>query len=146
MRGIEITTSRMKSQANQPLPEGYQLAGYRIAGVLSCGGFSIVYLAYDEHDVPVAGVRPQTDGSFLIDGAVTLRDLNREFEWGLPDDKATTLAGLVLYESRMIPGPGQKFIFHDFRFELLRRNRNQITLLRVTPRKPGQLPLQPNAA
>ena len=87
----------------------------------------------DEHDVPVAGVRPQTDGSYLIDGAVTLRDLNREFEWNLPDDKATTLAGLVLYESRMIPAPGQKFIFHDFRFEVLRRNRNQITLLRVTP-------------
>jgi Mg2+/Co2+ transporter CorB len=90
----------------------------------------------DEHDVAVAGVRPQTDGSFLIDGAVTLRDLNREFDWHLPDDKASTVAGLVLYEARTIPAPGQKFLFHGFRFEVLRRARNQLTLLRVTPPKP----------
>ncbi|TAL01050.1 MAG: HlyC/CorC family transporter [Rhodospirillaceae bacterium] len=89
----------------------------------------------DEHDVPVAGVRPQTDGSYLIDGAVTLRDLNREFDWNLPDDKASTLAGLVLHEARTIPAPGQKFMFYGFRFEVLRRNRNQLTLIRVTPAK-----------
>ena len=77
----------------------------------------------DEHDVPVAGVRPQTDGSYLIDGAVTLRDLNREFDWGLPDDQATTLAGLILYEARTIPEAGQRFLFHGFRFEILRRQR-----------------------
>ncbi|MHB1205200.1 MAG: HlyC/CorC family transporter [Rhodospirillaceae bacterium] len=87
----------------------------------------------DEHDVPVAGVRPQTDGSYLIDGAVTLRDLNREFDWGLPDDQATTLAGLILYEARTIPEAGQQFLFHGFRFEVVRRSRNQITLLRVRP-------------
>jgi Mg2+/Co2+ transporter CorB len=91
----------------------------------------------DEHDVAVAGVRPQTDGSYLIDGAVTLRDLNREFDWGLPDDKASTLAGLVLHEARAIPNPGQKFMFYGFRFEVLRRNRNQLTLVRVTPPKAG---------
>ncbi len=87
----------------------------------------------DEHDVPVAGVRPQTDGSYLIDGAVTLRDLNREFDWGLPDDKATTLAGLLLYEARTIPEAGQRFLFHGFRFEVVRRTRNQLSLIRVRP-------------
>jgi len=87
----------------------------------------------DEHDVPVAGVRPQADGSYLIDGSVTLRDLNRELDWGLPDDKANTVAGLVLHESRMIPEPGQKFLFHGFRFEVLRRQRNQLTLVKVAP-------------
>lgn len=87
----------------------------------------------DEHDVAVAGVRPQTDGTYLIDGSVTLRDLNREFDWTLPDDKASTVAGLVLYEARTIPAPGQKFRFHGFRFEVLRRSRNQLTLIRVTP-------------
>ncbi len=87
----------------------------------------------DEHDVTVAGVRPQTDGSFLIDGSVTLRDLAREFDWTLPDEKATTVAGLVLHEARTIPLPGQKFLFHGFRFEVLRRSRNQLTLIRVTP-------------
>jgi Mg2+/Co2+ transporter CorB len=87
----------------------------------------------DEHDVAVAGIRPQADGSYLVDGSVTLRDLNREMEWGIPDDKASTVAGLVLYESRIIPDPGQRFLFHGFRFEVLRRQRNQLTLVRVTP-------------
>jgi Mg2+/Co2+ transporter CorB len=87
----------------------------------------------DEHDRTVAGVRPQADGSYIVNGSVTIRDLNREFEWRLPDDEATTIAGLVLHEARMIPEPGQVFRFHDFRFEILRRQRNQITLLRLRP-------------
>ena len=91
----------------------------------------------DEHDIPVAGVRPQTDGSYIIDGSVTLRDLNRELDWDLPDDKASTLAGFVLYEARTIPDSGQQFRFHGFRFEIVRRTRNQLTLLRVTPPKPA---------
>ncbi|MBL8643486.1 MAG: HlyC/CorC family transporter [Rhodospirillaceae bacterium] len=91
----------------------------------------------DEHDLPVAGVRLQADGAVLIDGSVTLRDLNRELDWDLPDDKASTLAGLVLHESRTIPEPGQKFLFHGFRFEVLRRQRNQLTLIKVTPPRHG---------
>ncbi len=101
----------------------------------------------DEHDVPVAGVRPQTDGSYLIDGSVTLRDLNREFDWGLPDDQATTLAGLILYEARTIPEAGQRFLFHGFRFEVARRTRNQLTLIRVKPApKAGEAAAAPPAA
>ncbi len=87
----------------------------------------------DEHDTPVAGVRPQTDGSYLVDGTVTIRDLNREFDWSLPDEEAATIAGLVLEEARLIPERGQVFIFHGFRFEILRRVRNQITSIRLTP-------------
>ncbi|EKV26901.1 Co2 transporter [Caenispirillum salinarum AK4] len=87
----------------------------------------------DEHDIAVSGVRPQPDGSFVIDGGVTIRDLNRQFEWDLPDEEAATIAGLVLHESRSIPDPGQTFLFHGFRFEVLRRHRNQITSIRVTP-------------
>ncbi|MBF0356360.1 MAG: HlyC/CorC family transporter [Alphaproteobacteria bacterium] len=90
----------------------------------------------DEHDVAVAGVRVQADGSFIANGQVTLRDLNREFEWRLPDDQASTLAGLILFESRRIPEAGQIFRFHGFRFEILRRHKNQIALVRVTPPKP----------
>lgn len=87
----------------------------------------------DEHDVAVTGVRPQSDGSFIIDGAVPIRDLNREFEWRLPDEEAATIAGLVLHEARRIPEVGQIFRFYGFRFEIARRQRNQITALRVTP-------------
>jgi Mg2+/Co2+ transporter CorB len=87
----------------------------------------------DEHDVQFAGVRPQPDGSYLINGTVTIRDLNREFEWDLPDEEAATIAGLVLHEARRIPEVGQEFSFHGFRFRILRRQRNQLTLLRMTP-------------
>ena len=87
----------------------------------------------DEHDVSVTGVRPRPDGSYLIDGGVTIRDLNREFEWKLPDEEASTIAGLVLHESRRIPEVGQRFLFHGFRFEIIQRHRHQITSLRVTP-------------
>ena len=91
----------------------------------------------DEHDKIVRGVRPQPDGSYIVDGTVTIRDLNREFEWSLPDEKASTVAGLVLFESRLIPEPGQVFNFHGFRIEILRRQRNQIVSLRLTPQTPA---------
>jgi Mg2+/Co2+ transporter CorB len=87
----------------------------------------------DEHDVQVAGVRAQGDGSYVVAGDVTIRDLNREFEWDLPDDVANTLAGLILHEARRIPEPGQSFRFHGFRFEVLKRVRNRITSIRVVP-------------
>ncbi|MBI1985275.1 MAG: HlyC/CorC family transporter [Rhodospirillales bacterium] len=87
----------------------------------------------DEHDVSVSGVRTRPDGSYLIDGWVTIRDLNREFGWRLPDEEAATIAGLVLHESRRIPEVGQAFLFHGFRFEIVRRHRHQITCIRVTP-------------
>ena len=80
---------------------------------------------------------PMNDGVFIIEGDVTLRDLNRDLDWRLPDEDATTLAGLVLHEARMIPEPGQVFLFYGFRFEILRRQRHQVTLLRVTPPRPS---------
>lgn len=87
----------------------------------------------DEHDVREIGVREQGDGTLIVDGTVTVRDLNRQFDWQLPDDVATTIAGFVIHEARTIPEPRQTFMFHDFKFEILRRQRNQITVLRVTP-------------
>lgn len=87
----------------------------------------------DEHDVSVAGVRRLANGQYMVDGTVTIRDLNREYEWGLPDEAYSTLAGLVLHEAQMIPEVGQSFIFHDFRFDIVKRQRHQITKIRVTP-------------
>ena len=87
----------------------------------------------DEHDVSVPGLRPQPNGSYVVDGKFTIRDLNRELEWDLPDEEAATVAGLILHESRRIPDVGQAFRFFGFRFEILRRQRNQITAVRVTP-------------
>lgn len=87
----------------------------------------------DEHDVAIEGVRQEADGSYIVDGAVAIRDLNREFEWSLPDEAASTLAGLVLHEARQIPEVGQHFNLFGFRCEILHRHRHQITLLRIYP-------------
>jgi Mg2+/Co2+ transporter CorB len=87
----------------------------------------------DEHDPTAAGVRQQKDGSFVIDGSVPVRDLNRDLGWQLPEGEATTIAGLVIHEARSIPDPGQAFTFHGFRFEVLRKRKHQITALRATP-------------
>ena len=87
----------------------------------------------DEHDVAIPGVRRQPDGSVNADGAVPIRDLNRVMGWNLPDQEATTVAGLVIHEARSIPEVGQSFTFHGFRFRVLRRERNRITALRIQP-------------
>jgi Mg2+/Co2+ transporter CorB len=92
----------------------------------------------DEHDMKVEGVVQEDEGSYIVDGSVTLRDLNRELDWDLPDDRASTLAGLILYEARQIPLQGQVFTFYNLRFEILERQRNQIRKIRVTPLEPKE--------
>ncbi|TVR99432.1 MAG: HlyC/CorC family transporter [Rhodospirillales bacterium] len=87
----------------------------------------------DEHDIPAPGVVRQADGSLIVQGSVTIRDLNRRFGWNLPDEDAATIAGLMLHEARRIPEVGQAFMFHGMRFEVLRRHRQQITSIRLTP-------------
>jgi len=87
----------------------------------------------DEHDVAMPGVRRQPDGSVIVEGAVSIRDLNRVMEWNLPAEEATTIAGLVIHEAQSIPEVGQSFTFHGFRFRVLRKARNRITSLRIQP-------------
>ncbi len=87
----------------------------------------------DETDIASAMAKPQADGSLIVDGVVPIRDVNRLMDWDLPDEEATTIAGLVIHEAQTIPNPGQAFTFHDYRFEVLKRQRNRITSLRVTP-------------
>ena len=78
-------------------------------------------------------MKAEKDGSLLVDGEVTIRDLNRQFEWYLPDEEASTIAGLILHEARRIPDIGQVFVFHGCRFEIVGRMRNQITSIRIEP-------------
>ncbi len=88
----------------------------------------------DEKDDVVAGVRRQPNGSYMIDGDVTIRELNREYEWALPDgEDYSTIAGLLLHESESLPEVGQSFRFFGFRFDVVKRQRNHIALVRVTP-------------
>jgi Mg2+/Co2+ transporter CorB len=87
----------------------------------------------DEHDTHESAIRVQPDGTVNVDGTVAVRDINRQMGWGLPDEEATTVAGLVIHEAQNIPEPGQVFTFHGYRFEILRKTRNKITALRISP-------------
>lgn len=87
----------------------------------------------DEHDTHEAQIRPQPDGTVNVDGTVAIRDLNRQLDWDLPDEEATTIAGLVMHEAQTIPEPGQVFTFYGYRFEILRKTRNKIAAIRVKP-------------
>jgi Mg2+/Co2+ transporter CorB len=87
----------------------------------------------DEHDLAVQGVRQEADGSVVVDGQVPIRDLNRALDWDLPDDEATTIAGLVIHESQSIPRERQAFTFHGKRFIVMKREKNRITRIRIRP-------------
>lgn len=87
----------------------------------------------DEHDVDVQGVRQEADGSVVVDGSVPIRDLNRALDWTLPDEEATTIAGLVIHETQSIPKERQAFTFHGKRFIVMKREKNRIVRLRIRP-------------
>ena len=85
----------------------------------------------DEYDNTLPGLSSQKDGSWIVKGDITIRDLNRTFDMDLPDEEASTIAGLVMYESRSIPSPGQEFRFHNLRIRILNKEQNKITSLRL---------------
>lgn len=85
----------------------------------------------DEHDFDLPGVRSFNDGTVMAEGSVTIRDVNRMFDWHLPDEHATTVAGLLIYEAETIPIVGSRYEFHGFRFEVTSRSKNQITGVKI---------------
>jgi Mg2+/Co2+ transporter CorB len=133
-------TTSVKDQLNEFLKRKAQLALVvdeygEVQGLITLEDIleEIVGQIADEHDTHESAIRPQADGTVNVDGSVAIRDLNRHMDWGLPDEEATTVAGLVIHEAQMIPEPGQAFTFYGYRFEILRKSRNKITALRIKP-------------
>lgn len=136
-------TTPVQEQLNQFLARGQHFALVideygELQGLITLEDIleEIVGAIHDEHDVQIQGVRPQTDGSINVDGWVPIRDLNRATGWDLPDEEAVTVAGLVIHEAQTIPEPGQSFVFHGYRFNVLRRQRNQVTGVNVSKAAP----------
>lgn len=133
-------TTSVKDQLNQFLKKKAQMALVvdeygEVQGLITLEDIleEIVGQIADEHDTQETQIRPQADGTVNVDGMVAIRDLNRQMDWDLPDEEATTIAGLVIHEAQTIPEPGQVFNFHGYRFEVLRKSRNKITALRIKP-------------
>jgi Mg2+/Co2+ transporter CorB len=137
-------TTSVKDQLNQFLKNKMQMALVideygEVQGLITLEDIleEIVGQITDEHDNPDSHIRMQSDGTVNVDGTVAIRDLNRHLDWDLPDDEATTIAGLVIHEAQTIPEPGQVFTFHGYRFEILRKSRNKITAIRIKPLPPA---------
>ncbi len=133
-------TTSVKDQLNEFLKRKAQLALVvdeygEVQGLITLEDIleEIVGQITDEHDTQDAAIRVQPDGSVNVDGAIAVRDLNRHMNWELPDEEATTIAGLVIHEAQTIPEPGQTFTFHGYRFEILRKSRNKLAAIRVRP-------------
>ncbi len=131
-------TTSLKTQLNQFLKKKAQMALVvdeygEVQGLITLEDIleEIVGQIADEHDTHEMSIRPQADGTVNVDGTVAIRDLNRHEDWDLPEEEATTIAGLVIHEAQTIPEPGQVFIFHGYRFEVLRKTRNKIAALRI---------------
>ncbi|MDQ8699922.1 HlyC/CorC family transporter [Hyphomicrobium sp. LHD-15] len=131
-------TTTLKDQLNHFLKNKAQMALVvdeygEVQGLITLEDIleEIVGQISDEHDSAELHIRPQADGTINVDGTVPIRDLNRHMDWDLPDDEATTIAGLVVHEAQMIPEPGQVFTFYGYRMEILRRSRNKIAAVRI---------------
>lgn len=137
-------TTSLKHQLNQFLKRKAQMALVvdeygEVQGLITLEDIleEIVGQIADEHDTHETAIRPQPDGSVNVDGTVTVRDLNRQMDWNLPDEEATTVAGFVIHSAQIIPEPGQTFTFNGYRFEILRKSRNKVTALRIKPLPSG---------
>lgn len=89
----------------------------------------------DESDISsldIMGIRKTGDKSYLVDGQVPIRDLNRKLDWNISDENAVTVAGYLLDMTQSIPEQGQKFVFGDFEFEIIKRNKNQISQIKIS--------------
>ncbi|MBS0241812.1 MAG: HlyC/CorC family transporter [Proteobacteria bacterium] len=137
-------TSSLKEQLRQFLARKTQLALVvdeygEVQGLVTLEDIleEIVGQITDEHDTAETQIRQQSDGSVNVEGALAIRDLNRAMGWDLPDEAATTIAGLVMHEAQMIPEIGQAFTFHGYRFEVTRKQRNRITGVRIRRLQPA---------
>lgn len=86
----------------------------------------------DEYDrTQPNGIEPHHEDGYFIEGSVAIRDVNRHLDWELPEDDATTVAGLIIHEARCIPELGAEFVFHGYRFRIKKKKANQILRLWV---------------
>jgi len=93
----------------------------------------IVGEIFDEFDKQIAGPDILSDKSVVVDGAMTIRDLNRSMDWKLPDEEASTIAGLVIDIAQKLPSINETIKIDKFHFTVLERQRTRITKINIKP-------------
>jgi len=87
----------------------------------------------DEYDVLEKNVQPQADGSYLVAGDMTVRDLNKQFDWSLPEEEAATLAGLLIHECQGVPQEQETYHLHGLYIQVIKRLHHQLLWLSIKP-------------
>lgn len=85
----------------------------------------------DEHDYPINTIVKKSDEEFIIDGSVTIRDVNRELNWSLPDDDANTIAGLIIHKLERIPNQGESIKIFNLSITINKKIGNRLDSIKV---------------
>jgi Mg2+/Co2+ transporter CorB len=93
----------------------------------------IVGEIFDEFDKQIVSPKILDDKSVSVDGTMTIRDLNRLMDWKLPDDEASTVAGLVIDIAQKLPKINEIIYIEHFQFTILERQRTRITKINIKP-------------
>ena len=80
-----------------------------------------------------ADVHPQPDGTYLVDGSASVRELNRAMHWELPTGGPRTMNGLVLEHLEAIPEPGTSLMIAGYPMEIVQTAGNAVRIVRVIP-------------
>lgn len=86
----------------------------------------------DEHDKGSIDYYKKTaKNSYLIEGEATIRDINRDLDFDLPEQHAATLAGLLIHACEKIPHRGESFESFGFKFKVIEKRKNQLTKIKL---------------
>ena len=73
------------------------------------------------------------DGNYLIDGSITVRDLNKILDWKLPTEGPKTLNGLIIEYLEHIPAPGTSMLLEDYPIEIIQTTKNAVKTVLIEP-------------
>lgn len=87
----------------------------------------------NDPQVSPAEIRPQPDGSFIVDGTAQVRNLNRSLNWSLPSEGPKTLNGIVVEHFESFPPQGAVFTFNGHPMTILAVEDNMVQQVRIEP-------------
>jgi Mg2+/Co2+ transporter CorB len=96
----------------------------------------IVGQIYDEHDHGCKKIIKKSDTEFIIDGSVSIREINRELHWRIPENHATTVAGFIIHEMERIPNHGEFMVFQNIKLIVTQKSVNRIKTIRAVLHQP----------
>ncbi len=160
MRG-ELTRERLEALIQEPyfIPEGtplntqlfnFQKAKRRVGLVVDEYGDVLGLVTMSDLLEQIVGeftsdpqdsisdVTPQEDGSYLVSGSASVRELVKTFGWELPTDGPRTLNGLILEHLESIPEPGTSLLINGYPVEVLQIQDNAVKTARILPRQRRQ--------